>query len=234
MSAPVRLGEYELLFYGRMYMQHGMGYQMRDRGWTVGHGLFMHVVADGQDLGEHIVQQQYHWTTVQFSLTRGDDDVEWDKTLKWFLQDIAPKLSPGQHQVQIVFAAEGVGPQGPTGQEKVQLATGTFALTVPADRDARLAAALEKENKRVAAHEAQDAAEVARMRAQGLVDVSVTFVGGCGVKFIDPADASEVGSDAGWYKPGVRVEACDSTNDVCHTIGFVSNEPEQEFEAKCD
>jgi hypothetical protein len=228
-KAAFTLGE---PIYGRMYMAHGMGYTMRDDGWKVPHALYMHVVVDGHDLGAHASKVEFDWTTYNFSLTRGDDDVEWGEELGWFLHEVAPKLAPGDHQVQVVFAAEGGNAQGPTGQEKKEVARGAVTLTVPADRDAQIARAVDKEHQLVAARNAKARREEAKLRAAGLVGVTVTRVGACEARFVDPATASDIGWDAGYYKPGTVVKACE--NDRCHVIGQVTSEPDQTFTAECD
>jgi len=72
----------------------------------------------------------------------------------------------------------------------------------------------------------------AEARAQARLGVAVTRVGACEARFVDPATASDIGWDAGYYKPGTVVKACE--NDRCHVIGQVTSEPDQTFTAECD
>jgi hypothetical protein len=126
-------------------------------------GIALRASVDGTAMPEHLFAMDSSWSTYNFTLFRAaNDGVAWEHP-KWFLEQVARRLPPGEHRLEMAVLAAPDGRQG-TGEP---IATGRITFVVPPNAPRIIAGALARENQLLAAA----AAEARRQQAASQAEV---------------------------------------------------------------
>ncbi len=141
----VTLGE---PLYGRFYLKDSLRtvatQRKQDTKNVNGYQFVLRASVDGTQVGESTYEMEPHWSTYKFTFVRTESDsTPWDQT-GWFLNDVAPKIEVGEHELQLAVLAV---PPGKEAAEGEPVATGTVKLVVDKGSQAKIAAAQAREKQ---------------------------------------------------------------------------------------
>jgi hypothetical protein len=146
--------------YGRFYLPSSL----RDSAHDKYSGAFaLRATVDGTPMPDGLFQMQSFWSTYNFTLFRARGDGEPWEHPKWFLEKVAPKLTPGDHQLQLDVLAV---PSGTAAGAGKPIATGKITFTVPPNAQRIVSPALARENQILAGAQAQAAQQQAAWQAE--------------------------------------------------------------------
>jgi hypothetical protein len=142
--------------YGRFYLQDSLRAAAHNQ---YAASFALRATVDGQALPEGLFEMEGWWSTYKFTLFRApSDDQPWEHP-KWFLEQVASRLPPGEHVIEL--AVLGIPPYGRAGAG-APLAAGKIAMTIPPDARQIIARALPRENQLLAQLKRQQAAYAAQ------------------------------------------------------------------------
>jgi hypothetical protein len=134
--------------YGRFYLAHSLRDAAHDDYAQV---ITLRAVVDGTPLPVGKFAMTPNWSTYNFTLFRAPDDTTPWEHPKWFLSDVASRLAPGDHALELEVRAVTRADLNATGKP---IASGKITFTVPEDGPQIAATALARENQIMAAAKA--------------------------------------------------------------------------------